>query len=149
MQPVNALPFMPGYAVQSTPVYENRVRRDEPKYLPARELQLASGYGAVRLKKQGYTGKRWVVVTALAPFGEQLAAYGDKFSNALTKDPKLDTPQYARFEVERAEVSSTNPDKATLKWQPVDVKTALIDDIKNLAPERPLVIDKKFGDVDS
>ncbi len=145
MQPVNALPF--NWVVpDNMPIYENRVRRDEPKYLPARELQLASGYGAVRLKKQGYTGKRWVVVTALAPFAEQLSAYGEKFSNALMKDPKLDTPQYARFEVERAEVSSANPDKATLKWQPVDVKAALIEDFKVLAADRPHVIDKKFGD---
>ena len=146
MQPVNALPYMLDI-LPNPPIYENRVRRDEPKYLPARELQLAAGYGAVRLKKPGYTGKRWVVITALAPFGEQLAAYTEKFNNALTKDPKLDTPRYAKFEIERAEVSSINPDKAALKWQPLDVKAALIDDIKNLAPERPLVIDKKYGDV--
>jgi hypothetical protein len=145
MQPVNALlygwvePYNKG-------LYENRVRRDEPKYLPARELQLAADYGAVRLKKQGYTGKRWVVVTALVPFGEQLAAYSEKFKNALTTDPNLDTPRYARFEIERAEVASANPDKASLKWTPIDVKAALIEDFKALAPDRPHVIDKKFGD---
>jgi hypothetical protein len=145
MQPVNPAPFLLA-TLWNIPLYENRVRRDEPKYLPARDLQLASGFGAVRLKKGGYTGKRWVVVTALAPFADQLAAYTEKFNNALTKDAGLDTPRYARFEVERAEVNSTNPDKATLKWQPVDVKAALIDDSKTLAAERVQVIDKKFGD---
>ena len=87
------------FAIHPQPVADARPRRDLP----------SSGDKA---------GKRYVVVTALVPLEEQIAAYERTFLDVAYKQPQHDArPQYLGFYVERAEVLPSEKD-ADPKWEP-------------------------------
>jgi len=142
MAPLDAKPFMLS-TLFNNPNSENKVRRDEPKYFAVNDLRATYGTGAVKLKTNGYVGKRWVVVTGLIPYVEQLTEYKKLFDNAMFTKPELDAPQYDGFEVERAEIT---PGSSELAWQPIDVIAAIGKELKEFAGagERPIVVDRKF-----
>ncbi|MBL8826665.1 MAG: hypothetical protein JNM18_06730 [Planctomycetaceae bacterium] len=88
------------------PLIEDRSRRGEPKYLPPLELRTAFHQGAIR-GGEGSTGAGhlWNVVTAVLPLKDQGAEYDKQFkASILPFDPARDTPKYADFVIERAEV---------------------------------------------
>lgn len=130
-----AIPFDPR-------IRENKVRRDEPKFLAVRDLHATFGFGAVRPKKEIPLGKQWVVITGLVPEAEQAAEYQKLFNNAWFVDPNLDNPQWLDFQVERAVVASIGGGNE--QWAPIDVHDALIKEFEQFAPERPEVIERKF-----
>ncbi len=132
----------------NAPLLETRVRRDEPSYFEPTDLRVAYNFGAVASKGEGskYTGRQWVVVTGLVPYHKQVEEYKRLFDNALHKDPKLDTPQYATFAVQRAETTSAGQSDADLKWTDVDVVTIYNEANAQFSIERPDYTDKKFVD---
>jgi hypothetical protein len=132
----------------NAPINETRVRRDEPAYYEPTDLRVAYNFGAVATKGEGskYTGRQWVVVTGLVPYQQQVDEYKRLFDNALHKDPKLDTPQYATFAVQRAETTSADQPDAELKWVDVDVVTIYNEANAQFATERPDYTDKKYVD---
>ncbi len=58
-------------------------------------------------------GQRWVVVTGLVPYEEQLAEYKSKFQNAGTQT-EHDAPEYVGFLVQRGEIP---PGGGEPKWE--------------------------------
>lgn len=141
MRPVGEKPF--GLATLfDNPIRENKVRRDEPKYLAVRELRASFGFGAVKPKKDQPLGKQWAVITGLIPVGEQATEYQKLFDNAWFVDANLDTPQWVDFQVERATVKSAAGGHE--QWEPVDVHQAINKEFEQFAQERPEVIQKKF-----
>lgn len=142
MRDVSPQPFLLATLFNNR-IREHKIRREEPVFIAARDIRATYGFGAVRLKKEGYTGKRWIVITGLVPYAEQLAAYNERFENALLRDPKLDTPEYTDFEVERA-VVRPGADPAKLVWEKVDVHAAIFGALKQFSSERPQVVERKL-----
>lgn len=141
MQKVDPLPFA-WAGLMNQPIRENKVRREEPKFLAVRELHTGYGFGAVKPKKDAPLGRQWVVITGLLPMAEQEAEYQKLFSNAWLTDPDLDTPQWIDFQVERAEVDS--PAGGGEQWTAINVHEAIAKEFGEFATERPEVVDKKF-----
>jgi hypothetical protein len=125
------------------PVSQNKVRRDEPAYLPVLELVGSYGFGYVPHKTATTEpGKQWIVVTGLIPVGEQTTAYNEKFENALQKYADKDVPKYDDFVLERADVTGLAAG-AQPKWEIVDLDAAFKLD-QQFAPERQEFVDKKL-----
>ncbi len=55
-------------------------------------------------------GFRWVVMTGLADWRAQIDAYRMVFANTQPIDQQAETPEYARFWIERAEVGPLDRD---------------------------------------
>jgi hypothetical protein len=144
MKPIDATIFAMA-TPWNAPVRDTRVRRDEPKYLEPRELHLAFNKGAVNTKDKRYIGKQWIVVTGLIPYADQLAEYQSKFENALFTDPVRDTPRYAWYEIERAEVNPSKPNDPP-QWKALDVQAIFGEADQLFAAERPDLVAKKFLD---
>ncbi|HEY5312776.1 MAG TPA: hypothetical protein VIK18_09660 [Pirellulales bacterium] len=141
MKPVDAKPFLLA-TLFDPPIRENKVRRDEPKFLAVRELRATFGFGAVKPKKEIPLGKQWVVITGLLPVVEQAQEYENLFNNAWYNNPNLDTPQWLDFQVERAVVASAGGGHE--QWAAIDVHAAISSEFDQFFQERPEVIDKKF-----
>jgi hypothetical protein len=141
MKPVDAKPFALA-TLFDLPIRENKVRRDEPKFLPVHELAVTFGFGAVRPKKDAPLGEQWAVITGLVPIAEQAAEYQKLFENAWYVNPNLDTPQWIDFQVERAQVASAGGGNE--QWEPIDVHGAIKKEFETFFQERPEVVDKKF-----
>lgn len=60
-------------------------------------------------------GQRWVVLTGLVPYGKQIERFQDYFKTAQQRNPQTDFPAYRGYIVQRAEVSSADPN-APLNW---------------------------------
>jgi len=113
----------------STPGFaRTKCARDDPKFLPVRELAAAFGFGAVKPKKDSPLGKQWVVITGLVPIVDQAAEYHRLFDNAWYGTPELDNPQWVDFQVERAQVASAGGGNE--QWEPIDVHDAIGKDSK-------------------
>ena len=141
MKPVDPRPF--ALATLFDPrIRENKVRRDEPKFLPVGELAAAFGFGAVRPKKDAPLGKQWIVITGLVPVSDQAAEYHRLFDNAWYVNPDLDNPLWKDFQIERAVV--TSPGGGNEQWEPLDAHGAIAKEFDTFFQERPEVIDKKF-----
>lgn len=116
-------------APANRPLFEIRVRRGEPIYLTARNLKGSTGYGPVEVKvgnNKQVRGEKWVVLTALVPLAEQQQEYRKLFDSAVLKDKNRDTPFYLGFELQRAEVSSADPDEDLEgKWKMVNLARAI------------------------
>ncbi|HWC88235.1 MAG TPA: hypothetical protein VG433_01210 [Pirellulales bacterium] len=141
MHPVDYKPFVLA-TLFDVPIRENKVRRDEPKFLAVREVRASFGFGAVRPKKEIPLGKQWVVITGLVPVAEQAAEYQKLFENAWYNNPDLDNPQWLDFQVERAVVKSAGGGNE--QWTAIDVHDAISKEFEQFAQERPEVIDRKF-----
>ncbi|MEZ6070041.1 MAG: hypothetical protein R3C10_07115 [Pirellulales bacterium] len=68
------------------------------------------GFGAGGKKEP----ERWIVVTGLVPYGEQQDIYGQAFATAEYQNAARNTPKYAGYLVQRAEVS--DDPEAELNW---------------------------------
>ena len=90
-------------------------------------------------------GKRYVVVTALVPLEEQIAAYNKAFLDVDYKQPQHDEmPEYTGFYVERAEVSPSEKD-ADPKWDEAKKSAVVIWNEKNQwAGTDPEIVDLKY-----
>ena len=59
----------------------------------------------------------WAVVTGLVPVEKQTEEFARVFDHAMAFDPARDRPQYMGYQLERAEIAGSQPDK--LDWKPV------------------------------
>jgi hypothetical protein len=91
--------ILPGVIAQQNP-------RGTPKVIPVEELRAVAGRGAFGGESSNSAvGQRWVLVTGLVPYAKQLAEFKDKFDGTSFQG-EHDTPEYAGFLVQRAEVTS-------------------------------------------
>ncbi len=122
------------------PLTEDRSRRGEPKYLPPIELRTAFHQGAIR-GAEGSTGlgHTWNVITAVIPLKDQSAEYDKQFkASILPYDPARDTPKYADFVIERAEVVNGEA-KA---WTVLNLDSAF-EKVSLFANDRTDIVDAK------
>ncbi len=147
------------------PLFDEKVKREDPHYFNAEELRAGGGYGTFAMassdtdrkaaaakrpaanenvkqgagpreaERQFASGKRptghgfkprpnsvlksqaWAVVTGLIPVEKQATEYARVFDGAQAYDAVRDKPLYVGYQLERAEISSTEPDK--LAWKTV------------------------------
>jgi hypothetical protein len=64
---------------------------------------------------------RWVCVTGLVPYRDQLAKYTEEFSTAQHQDPTKDVPYWLGYLVERAEVTGNLKDPTKWEWKGISV----------------------------
>ncbi len=112
------------------PVVDQKAKRGEPEIFGPDDLRVAAGVDSFALKvgggeKDGEAGataalkaQPWAVVTGLVPVAQQQQAYLSTFANAISYDPKADTPQYLKPILERQEVTAADPNAA--EWKEVD-----------------------------
>ncbi|MBI3837714.1 MAG: hypothetical protein HY288_07245 [Planctomycetia bacterium] len=109
-----------------------KTKRDSPLLLPIEELKVASGFGAFALKFDAVAGQGgkpgsggstklkglpWVAIAGLVPFQKQAREYARVFDRAMGGSPEKDTPTYAGFKIQRAEINDEDPGK--LDWKPL------------------------------
>jgi len=103
--------------------------REAPTVVPIKNLRAIPGRGAIaslnasagtrtdeESRAAATRGRRWIVVTGLVPYKEQLVEYKAKFANASGVDLGKDVPVYRGFFVQRAEVGTGEP-----KWSDFQV----------------------------
>jgi hypothetical protein len=75
--------------------------------------------------------KRWVMVTGLIPYKQQLEEYINKYSNAMysTLD---DMPTYIYFEIHRSEIGDNNANGQP-NWKKIDVRTQYFNNQRHWA----------------
>ena len=60
-------------------------------------------------------GQRWVVITALVRYQEQIETFSEYFQTAQIRNPQTDLPRYLGYLVQRAEVKTSDPNQP-LDW---------------------------------
>ncbi len=60
-------------------------------------------------------GQRWVVLTALVRYQEQIQTFSEYFQTAQIRNPQTDFPRYLGYVVQRAEVKTSDPNQP-LDW---------------------------------
>ncbi|MDR1483816.1 MAG: hypothetical protein LBT09_03235 [Planctomycetaceae bacterium] len=102
-------------------LFPERIKRDKVPLLPVENLQASAGLGAVSIKPTGgktQIGERWVVITGLIPIQKQREYYVRAYAASVRPMPDRDTPLYASYSLERAEVAP-DQDERNLKWEEV------------------------------
>lgn len=70
-------------------------------------------------------GVRWICVTGLVPYKEQIEKYTKEFAEAQLQDPSKDSPFWMGYLVERAEVTDLDlKDPSKSKWEKISVNAA-------------------------
>jgi hypothetical protein len=77
--------------------------RVSPRIIAPTKLRAIPGRGAIA-DGNGTRGMRWIVLTGLVPYKDQLAEYSKTFAQATAYDPVKDVPKYIGYFVQRAEV---------------------------------------------
>ena len=136
------------------PIFPMRLKRSTPKFYPAQDLIATADAGPILYEQKPVRGAapaaapaaasgaavhgyRWVVVTGLVPWADQVSAYRAAFKD--NPQPDHDTPVYAPapgvttangLTVERAEVSGSGG--GALNWKPID-----LDEIQKITAKFP------------
>ncbi len=104
--------------------------------------------GVAPPKNSAGEGRRWVVITALAPLAEQTNNYLVHFADAGGYDPKRDVPVYLAARIQRFTVSGMNVDEKVewekdreWEWSELEGKEA------NWAARAPEPVDPLFIDL--
>jgi hypothetical protein len=103
--------------------------------------EMGMGMGGGMSGGANIKGKRFIIVTGLLPYIEQSTQYTDLFVSAQYQDLMVDRPTYVDYEIERAEVTGSG----RLKWVPIDVDVAAIEELKTWAGFSPDVIPPEYN----
>jgi hypothetical protein len=119
--PLSAEPYETGYFCR--PLWEYRLRA-RPDLYPAQSLRASAGFDAFSMnagdrKSRGY---RYVVVTGILDYRQQVRAFDAAFRGAAYHRQDLDSPVYQEFRVERAEIVD-GYDGRELEWRPRPVES--------------------------
>lgn len=109
-------------------VWEQLDKRGEPKVYTVRDLEGESGHGGIRVRAGAttrvrtgsVTGQRWIVLTGLIPYEEQVEAYEEAFGDAKFQDANRDTPSIVYYRVERAVFDSPD-DTDEPNWEQLHI----------------------------
>jgi hypothetical protein len=116
------------------PIYEQDLKRGEPRVVPVAELRAAADHGMFNMSMpsdptgqlsmggSGTKGLRYVAVTGLLPVKEQREAFEEAFR--VMYDPRTDVPMYFFYGVERAEISDP-ADVANPTWTRINPRKSL------------------------
>ncbi|MDR2170381.1 MAG: hypothetical protein LBP59_09585 [Planctomycetaceae bacterium] len=122
-------------------LFPERIKRDKVPLLPVENLQAASGLGAVLIKPAaGKTqiGERWAIITGLIPIQRQREFYVRAYAASVRPSPTQDTPFYASYILERAEIKPDQNEK-NLEWIKLDafneINKRMINVWNGVAPE--------------
>lgn len=70
-------------------------------------------------------GVRWICVTGLVPYREQVEQYTKEFADAQLQDPSKDSPFWLGYLIERAEVTDLDlKDPSKSRWVKISVSSA-------------------------
>ena len=112
-----------------TPVGQRHLR-GTPTVIAVQKLRAASGRGALVGKESNTVGQRWIVVTGLVPYEEQMAEYKKMFQDAgYTGDH--DVPEYVGFLVQRGEVVPGAAEPAWEQSMMFSYSTTLVNRLQN------------------
>ena len=78
---------------------------------------VTAGHGVKPSADAELKSQAWAVITGLIPFEKESAEYARVFKDAQDYEADRDRPRYLGYQLERAEISSTQPDK--LDWKPI------------------------------
>ena len=90
--------------------------RGTPVIVAVQKLRAVAGRGALVSKESGTVGQRWIVVTGLFPYEDQLAEYKKMFQDANLHNDQHDVPEYIGFLVQRGEVVPGAAEPVWEKW---------------------------------
>jgi len=124
-------------AAWNPPLFPERRKRVEPKLYPVEKLVASADVGQFSFREASAKaaggaagaaaaassishGQRWVVITGLVPWADQVTAYREAFRD--NPRPDGDTPVYPGYRLERAEIEPGS-DPANAKWQPLDFRS--------------------------
>ena len=139
LQPLDAKPFE-WPTLFNVPLFENKQRRGEPKFLTARDLKASFSQGALQMQgEKSISGMHWIAITGLIPVREQQSEHDKQFKNGVIPwKLDRDSPRYVDFVVERSEVMPGKEGAPT--WVKLDLDEAHRI-ATTLAATRPEVVD--------
>ena len=98
------------------PPVGQRHPRGTPTIVAVQKLRAVAGRGALVGKEASTVGQRWIVVTGLFPYEDQLAEYKKMFQDANLHNDQHDIPEYIGFLVQRGEVVPGASEPVWEKW---------------------------------
>lgn len=85
-------------------------------------------------------GRRWMCITGLIPFKEQLRAYFEVF-DSVEHRTQYDMPEYYSFVLERAEADDVDPATGEPNWETIDIgRMVYRDECARWAGKGPMLI---------
>lgn len=128
-RPLEANNYRFDKALIVAPVGQRRLR-GTPTVIAVQKLRAVPGRGALVGKDSNPVGQRWVVVTGLVPYEEQLAEYKKMFQDANSQSDH-DVPEYVGFLVQRGEVVPGAAEPAWEPWVMFSNNTTLVNRLQN------------------